>query len=174
MSKLEVHRRVVNHAARGDSRPAMTREELEAETKSAEELRAEADKQLKAERWKEVGPQVHDRISAVLETYPWYRDTIRNGQVIAAKLSTAEAIQERRRQHREDNDYSALEIAGAVEEARAKGELDINEAAASKERIGEYREQLAGLSRTEDDLYSMPMSRLRALANGIDDTLGPQ
>lgn len=169
-------RNVVNHAVRGDSRRPMTKFEKDAEKMSPEELRAEADKQLKGDHWKnEIGPQVADRISAVLARYKpmGYRDSVENARAIAAKLSTAEAIQERRRQHREDNDYSLLEIAGAVEAVIAEGH-DINEAAASKQRIETYSEQLASVPRSEADLETMPMHQLRALADGRFDPLGPK
>ena len=171
----EVHRRTVNHAARGDSRRPMTDLELEAEKKSPEELRAEADKQLKGDHWQNaVGPQVNERISAILERYPWYIDSEKNGRAIAEKLSSAEAIQERRRQHRADNDYSLLELAGAVERLAAEGQLQINEAEAQKGRIEAYSEQLAAVPRGEDDLYQISMNELRALANGNHDPLGPK
>lgn len=172
----EVPRNVVNHEGRGDVRGIPTREDLtfqrDAEKKSTEELRAEAEKQLKTDRWQEVGAQVFERISAVLHQYPWYRDTMKNGQVIAAKLAAPEAIQERRRQHREDNDYTLLEIAGAVEEGLANGELEINEAAARRQRIEEYSEQLVSVSRADPE--TMPLHELRALADGRYDPLGPK
>jgi len=169
----EVHRRVVNHAGRGDSRSPLTDFELEAERKSPEELRAEADKQLKADNWKNaVGPQVNERIAAILERYPWYIDSEKNGRAIAARLSSAEAIQQRRGQQRADNDYSLLEIASAVEAMAAEGQLQINEAEAQKGRIEAYSEQLAAVPRGEDDLYQISMNELRALANGNNDPLG--
>lgn len=175
--ETEVPHRVLNHAGRGDNRGAPTRAQLafdrENDKKSTEELRAAAEKQAKDERWKEIGPEVADRISAVLHRYPQYKDTVRNGQLIAAKLSTPEAIQERRRQHRADNDYSLLEIAGAIEEAMAQG-ADINEAAVRKQRIADYSDQLASVSRTEDRLYEIPLHELRALASGHHDPLGPR
>ena len=176
LAEAEVHRRIVNHAARGDSRPPMTDFDIEAEKKSPEELRAEADKQLKGDHWQnEIGPQVSARISAVLERYVpmGYKDSVKNGQLIAAKLSTPEAIQERRRQHREDSDYSLLEIASAVEAVIAEGH-DINEAAARNQRVQEYSEQLASVPRSEADLETMPLHQLRALADGRFDPLGPK
>lgn len=170
----EVPRNVMNHSGRGDSRPALTKAGIAAYEMPLEELRAKADAELKAAHWKELAPEVAARISAVQKRYPWYRDSQKNAQVITAKLASPEAIGERRRQYRADNDYSLLEIAAAVEEARAEGQLEVNQAVIEKQRLDGYGEQLSGVPQSEDELYSMPQHELRALANRRLDPLGPQ
>lgn len=172
-SEVEIPRNV---AARRDSRPGLTAAGIKAyDEMSMEELRAKCEEQLRDDGWKKNGPQVCERIVAVLQRYPHYKDTKKNGELIAAKLSTPEAIQERRSQHRQDNDYSLLEIAGAIEEMLAQGQLDVNEAEAQSQRIAGYREQLASVPSTEDELYQMPMHELRRRSTpGIYDPLGPK
>lgn len=173
----EPARNVINHAGRGDNRRQLTAAEIAAYEMPLEDLKAKTDAELKAAHWKELAPEVEARISAVLKRYPWYRDSQKNAQVITAKLYSPEAVALRRRQNRADNDTSVMEIASAVEEAHAEGRLDVNEAAVNKQRIAAYGEQLSGVPQTEDELYDndrTPMHKLRALANGVYNPLGPQ
>ena len=182
--KLEVPRNVVNHEGRGDARGVPTRAELdfqrEADKKTNEQLRADAD----AESRQDAIKANHPMMMASLEE--WFEDRPEFAKVDKRDDKTArenkEAMWEElhhntdiRTQMQRDGrvTWNYWDFEQAFQACMRKGKLKLDEGELHKQRRAAVRAQLS--PEQEDEAYSMPLHELRRLGTpGSYDPLGPK
>ena len=161
----EVHRRVVNHPGRGDSRRPMTELELEAETLSPEELRTKANQQMAVDQWKEEEPSIAAEFEVFLKRHPEYIDRgeagTRNAKKMKAHLNSPEKISERRRNgHR----YVRCEhLEGGL--ADLSDELELNQQVLHDKRCAAVEARVSEAPADREEAYKVPIERLKELVS---------
>jgi hypothetical protein len=167
----EVHRRVVNHAGRGDQRRPVTKLEMDAEKLSMEELRAKSDEEMRELNWNTHADTEYLPLYAVFaKRHPELRKHHdHNSTAIIKELETPEGLAPMNRAGRLEPNFWDLEM--ATTRALAKGNLRLDETAVGEQRIAAIEKELE--QRDQFDPETMPLHQLRALANGYDP-LGPK